>query len=288
MGSSHAKPQISMRISRAATMLQSVDLASDKESLRTQREYFEQEKEQSRSSLNALYSPRCASESRGNTANPAASKQQAPISRIDVRVKSYISARNIHAKSPLKGISNRIGPVKSSSFQVKSPNTERKTVAAEVDQSYLKGPDTIFLMNSLRETRKAEAHKVMKSKYKLMRIARGTKSWDQAAGSRPSLGDIKSLVREAAQDEPVGFRPYVPLRQISSGRLDLKRTDRTYKPPRKLLPADKLYSIRRHSSYNQLEAPGSGAQSVEGQMKSTRAERNWIWRGRKGSTAGVE
>lgn len=293
MGSSHTKPQIAMRVSRAATMLQSVDKNTDQESWRTKREYFEQDKEQSRSSLNVLYSPRYASESRPvNPANPGVSKEQDPISRIDVRMKSYISALNTASNSPLTSLKNRnrTGPVKPSPDPRKltMPNTDRRH-AAEVDQSYLQAQSTIFLMNSLREARQGETHQVKKSKYKLIRSARGTQSWDQATASQPSLRDIKSLVHVAAQNQPAAdFRPYVPLRQISSGRLDLKRTDRTYRPPMKVLPADKLYSIRRHSAYNQLEAPSSGAQSVEGQTKSTRAERNWIWRGRKGSTAGLE
>lgn len=273
-------------------MFKSVDRDIDKDSWKTEREYFEHEKEQSRSSLNALYSPRYASESHAtNATNPTRAKQQIPISRIDVRVKSYLLARQASLRSPLKDARStaRAGPIKPTPDQRKliPPNTERKATAAEVDQSYLQAQDTIFLMNSLRETRKGKTHQTIKNKYKLFRSQRGTKSWDQAAGSGPSLVDIKSLVREAAQEEP-GIRAHAPLRRIASGKINIDRPDRTYRPPIKLLPADKHYSIRRHSSYGQLEVPSSGAQSVEGHGKSTRAERNWIWRGRRGSSAAGE
>ena len=274
-----------MRISRAVTMLQSVDRNFDTDSLRTKREYFEQEKEQSHSSLNILDSPRNLSESRGvNTATLTASTREIPISRIDVRVKSYIL--NTAAPQKVPRSSNHTGPIKPLPNMQKLPTNEHKSIAAEVDQSYLQAQDTVFLVKSLREARQGHAHQVIKSKYKLMRSARVTKSWDQAADSHPPLGDLKLIVREAIQDEP-GIRSYVPLRQISSGRLDIKRSDRAFKPASKL-PADKLYSIRHHSSYNRLEVPNSGTRSVEGHGKSARAERNWIWRGRRGSTVGIE
>ena len=272
-------------------MFKSVDRDVGKDSLKTEREYFEYDKSQSHSSLNALYSPRYASESHAtNASNTTRTKQQIPISRIDVRVKSYILSRQPTSISPQKDARStaRTGPIKPTPDQRKliPPNTDRKPTAAEVDQSYLQAQDTIFLMNSLRETRKGQTHQVIKNKYKLIRSQRGTKSWDQAAASRPSLGDLKSLVKEAAQ-EP-GILAHAPLRRIASGKINIERPDRTYRPPIKLLPADKHYSIRRHSSYGHLEVPSSGAQSVEGHGKSARAERNWIWRGRRGSTAGVE
>ena len=162
----------------------------------------------------------------------------------------------------------------------------KKTGLNEVDQSYLQTQDTIFLLKGLTDKGKGQSHQAIKATYKLIRSKRETKSWDVTTNRKSSFEDFKSIVKETATDFPAPHTP-APLRQISYGRLDIKREDRTYRPLPNLLPTDKHYIIKHQQSDPHLTAPHSEPRSVDSHLKS-RAERVWKWRGRNGATFGQE